>query len=677
MWASAYTPPAWKESYTILLYKNKGEITDLTKYRPIALLNTLYKLWTKLQKRVLSDYAEEHSLLSSQQAGFRKERNTTQQLQLITSALEDARLTGQNLYALIVDFSSAFNMVDHTTLHNTLNTLHFPPDACMVIRDLYSDAHSRIRWDTTTSDPIPILRGTMQGDTLSPFLFLCYMEPLLRWLHVGGRGYQFGCLPQKAHRLLHHLSSAAYADDLIILTHTPSDLKTQADKLTHFCNWAHMPVNTDKTFATGILYRNVINSPYGRKCPTTQVAAQLTNQILIQNKYATFLPPTKPFTYLGVEITMTLDWRPQHAKTRKTALDKVNHLIHSKITRQQKAHILKTCIRSAINYTFTCTPYTQQDLHLLDRIITKAAKQIYNLPECFPSAIIHQDIDKGGLGFPSLTTEYTATNTNTLISSLHTHGRIGTITKAILQQQLARLGHIPHLKDKISYAKYCLRARQYAMAISLQQQSHIQTILNIQPPPALALCIQQLDPTNPQHPLFNKATQLTQHVMDLPIQTLTDLLDPPSANHPGTYIIDGHTLTKKFSNIQLRHLQALNHLATLLNSAPHDPGNPLPSKHPIKSKPKEDRCIHPDNLHLLTILSPPTLPTESDIPPTFRAMHSDQLLITSFFQPPPPPPAHHPPLPPIHPDPDGFNTPPTQTLPIQQHPITQTHSTFL
>ena len=295
--------------------------------------------------------------------------------------------------------------------------------------------------------------------------------------------YAYDHMPPR--HVVHHgcnVPTTTYADDLIILTHTPSDLKLQAEKLTNFCNWAHMPVNTDKTYAPGILYRNIINSPYGNKCPTTQIAAQLTNQIMIQNKYASFLPPNKPFTYLGVEMTMTLDWRPQHTKTRKAALDKVNHLTTSNITRQQKAHILKTCIRSAINYTFSCTPYTQQDLHILDKIITKAARHIYNLPDCFPTATIFQDVDKGGLGFPSLTSEYAATNTNTLISALHTHGRIGTITKAILNQQLARLGHTPHLHSNITQAKYCMRARQYVLACSLNQHTHIHSLTRISPP---------------------------------------------------------------------------------------------------------------------------------------------------------------------------------------------------
>ena len=43
------------------------------------------------------------------------------------------------------------------------------------------------------TDSIPVERGTIQGNTRSPLLFLIYMEPLLRCLHVGGGGYEHGC----------------------------------------------------------------------------------------------------------------------------------------------------------------------------------------------------------------------------------------------------------------------------------------------------------------------------------------------------------------------------------------------------------------------------------------------------------------------------------------------------
>ncbi len=64
----------------------------------------------------------------SGQACFRKYNNTIQQLELLTSAIEDARLTGQNIYALMV------NMIDHDTLFKIMNDPGFPPDALSVLR---------------------------------------------------------------------------------------------------------------------------------------------------------------------------------------------------------------------------------------------------------------------------------------------------------------------------------------------------------------------------------------------------------------------------------------------------------------------------------------------------------------------------------------------------------------
>jgi hypothetical protein len=81
---------------------------------------------------------------------------------------------------------------------------------------------------------ISIHRGTIQGDKLSPFLFLVFMEPLLRWLHSGGWGYTFGCLLEED-KLLHQCSSPAYADDLLRVTHTTQGLEVQANKIAALC----------------------------------------------------------------------------------------------------------------------------------------------------------------------------------------------------------------------------------------------------------------------------------------------------------------------------------------------------------------------------------------------------------------------------------------------------------
>jgi hypothetical protein len=100
----------------VLLYKDKGSPLDLPNYRPIGLHCTLYKLWTRFITTILYDFSESNNILTSSQAGFRKYTNTMQNVQLLISALEDSHLFNNNLFLLQVDFSSAFNMVDHDKL---------------------------------------------------------------------------------------------------------------------------------------------------------------------------------------------------------------------------------------------------------------------------------------------------------------------------------------------------------------------------------------------------------------------------------------------------------------------------------------------------------------------------------------------------------------------------------
>jgi hypothetical protein len=90
-------PPELTQTTTVLLYK-KGDPTDLNNYRPIGLVNTLVKIWTKLVAQAVRDYVEEHQILSSSQAGFRPGHHTHIQTQLLTLALEDARLHRRDIY---------------------------------------------------------------------------------------------------------------------------------------------------------------------------------------------------------------------------------------------------------------------------------------------------------------------------------------------------------------------------------------------------------------------------------------------------------------------------------------------------------------------------------------------------------------------------------------------------
>jgi hypothetical protein len=292
MWATGTTPAAWKHSTTVLLHK-KGSTTNLKNYRPVGLTNTIYKLWTKLATCVMLDYAEQHQLLSSAQAGFRRRRSTTQQLQLLTAALEDARSHKKDIYLLLCDFSSAFDTTNHDKLLWIMWELGFPTDSVEMVKDLYTQATTSIRLPHGPTSPIAVERGTIQGDSLSPFLFLLYLEPLLRWLQVGGRGYQFSCLEKQGNdSLLHRLSSTAFADDLSAYTGSAADLRIQTSKVCLYSTWGNLVVSHEKTRATGALHSR-------GKGANIRLEMELKGRLMVQGKPVEVIPSTDPFPCLG------------------------------------------------------------------------------------------------------------------------------------------------------------------------------------------------------------------------------------------------------------------------------------------------------------------------------------------------------------------------------------------
>ncbi|GLC61481.1 hypothetical protein PLESTB_001761100 [Pleodorina starrii] len=254
MWVKAETPLPWTTSDTVLIPKPNGDPLLIKNKRPIALANTLYKLWTSLITLSTSKFAPSADLFSEAQEGFLKHRNTERQILNLLHSIEDAGLTRRDLYILYVDFSSAFNTIDHDKLLQIMYDLGLPLDLIEVVRDLYSQARTCIRTEHGRTPDIHIERGTVQGDTLSPLLFIIFLEPLLRWLHVGGRGYKYGCLTDKDNER-YHCSSAAYADDLAAITNTLSDLTTQCEKIGKYAKWAGLEVNHEKCAVSAILHK--------------------------------------------------------------------------------------------------------------------------------------------------------------------------------------------------------------------------------------------------------------------------------------------------------------------------------------------------------------------------------------------------------------------------------------
>ena len=73
-----------------------------------------------------------------------------------------------------------------------MSMLGFDKTCFAAVQSIYEDCGIRAQVAGSETERIRIGRGTLQGDSLSPLLFIIAIEPLARWLHSGGRGYALG-----------------------------------------------------------------------------------------------------------------------------------------------------------------------------------------------------------------------------------------------------------------------------------------------------------------------------------------------------------------------------------------------------------------------------------------------------------------------------------------------------
>ena len=410
-------PTSWKTSHTILLYK-KGNPTLLPNHRPIALAITIYKLFTSTLTTLLSSYGEKYQILHNSQEGFRQERCTSRQIQVVIAALEDAKFSKQVIYLLYIDFTNAFGSIDHAHLLAIMADLGYPEDAITIIGNIYSESYTKIigsHFDPT--QPIPIQRGTIQGDTLSPYLFILFLEPLLRWIARDNQGYNFRTSNNT-------ISSAAYGDDLVLISSNITHIQPQLDKIDKFCKWAGMGLGINKCALTG--------------CPNKSKLAPQKFTIFLQNQNINFhnqpipiLHQNEPYKYLGIHMVPSLTWKTQTHATITKIQEQCKLLKTCCATMKQKTHIMETVIRAGIAYGFYAVPFSLPTIYKLDKLLIRLQKSICELPRSASNVTTQLPHNLFGLNAFSLIQAYLRCIGEQLRDALNDPGILGNIYQGL------------------------------------------------------------------------------------------------------------------------------------------------------------------------------------------------------------------------------------------------------
>lgn len=180
-------PDSFLQGEITYIYKKKDP-HDIRNYRPITLLNTDYKILTRiLTKRIEKGMRE---FVSAEQNGFvpgRQITDNTWLCKLIQAYLDEKDEPGMFLF---LDLEKAFDRVSHEYLLKAVEAAGLPQGYTRWIELLYNAERPpvrRARVNGETSPYFPIQSGTAQGCPLSPVLFLFITEGFTRLVNEDTR----------------------------------------------------------------------------------------------------------------------------------------------------------------------------------------------------------------------------------------------------------------------------------------------------------------------------------------------------------------------------------------------------------------------------------------------------------------------------------------------------------
>jgi hypothetical protein len=349
---SGIFPHSWKQAIVVPVHK-KGNYFDIANYRPIALLPLLSKVFEKTINLQLCDYLSSSAILHDAQHGFRKSRSCESALLRITKLLFGARIAGLWSCLVTIDYSKAFDTLDHELLLQAACSCGISSATSGWLQSYLNGRSQRVKYGGALSESATLTHGVPQGSVLGPTLFNIFINRLLN------------CLPNNC--------SIAYADDITLISHgdcassATNNMQLLLDTLYSWSLSNKLSVNAAKCFS-------LIISPKIIKRPTQIVSLSL-------RLGTTPIVQTNATKILGVTLTDDLSW-DTHAKSIRSSVNSMVGILRrfsSSLNTDTRLKIFNAFILPRITY---CLPVWGNGSATatagLDRTLLRSARIILN-----------------------------------------------------------------------------------------------------------------------------------------------------------------------------------------------------------------------------------------------------------------------------------------------------------
>ena len=150
----------------------------------VAQTSVVGKLAERLVYDRLMHWLTKHSSLSPLQAGFRKGRNTCEQITVLVDAIVRSHMEEKRSVFLSFDFTAAFDRINHKILLLKLVKMGVPNVIIRWITDFLTNRKVRVEANGYFSEFRTLAKGVPQGSILGPLLYLIYVDDLCKILEL-------------------------------------------------------------------------------------------------------------------------------------------------------------------------------------------------------------------------------------------------------------------------------------------------------------------------------------------------------------------------------------------------------------------------------------------------------------------------------------------------------------
>ena len=353
-------PDCWKISRITPLPKQFPPKAVENDIRPIAITNTLAKIAEKFVARWFDDHFGTH--LDPNQFGCTRSRSTTHALIKLTHDIFKASENSDNVIRILfIDFSKAFDLIDHNILMKKFEDYNFPPHVSVWSLSFLHDRKQFVKVAGAVSEVLQSNGGTPQGTISGPNGFKLLINDLM-----------------------FDMNYAKYVDDTTVLSISTdpgnSELQLSADNLVAWTDKNRMRVNESKTKEMLIYFGTKFN-------PGT------ISRIYINSKE---IERVESFKLLGVVFSSDLSWSAHVDYILKKVAKRmycIHYLVRARVKDTDILTVYCSVIRSVMEYA--CPVWhpglTQKQSEEIEKVQKRCLRLIY------PDLSYSQALAKAGL----------------------------------------------------------------------------------------------------------------------------------------------------------------------------------------------------------------------------------------------------------------------------------------